>query len=127
MAGLEFTAAEIAVILDACSKAQVSEFCLGPLQIKFQQGLSGNLDLTKTYPMYPWSAPAVTAAANAEEIALPKVELSEVDKQMLSDAHLNTLMVEDPLAFEQHLIDEQTRDGYNVEQNSRAQPTLHRS
>lgn len=118
--GHKFTAKDIAVIIDACSRSNVTEFTLGELKIVFR-GLSGNLDLQKTYPDQ-WSAPVVTSAVSAEEIALPKVELSEVDKEMLKEAAVSQLMLDDPLAYEQYIIDEQTaRDGFLSERHSRTQ------
>lgn len=82
------------------------------------QGLQGNVDLPKTLPEE--SAPVESSSAVvSKEMEMPKVQLSDIDKEMWRDAAASQLMLDDPLAYESFIIDEQrARDGLLNEPNS---------
>lgn len=84
----KLTTEEICVIIDACSKANVLAFEFGGLKIQFQD-------------------PLVPPIMQLPDITPAKIALSSEDRALLEDARLAQLMTDDPLAYEQEMIDQQ--------------------
>jgi len=119
LAGRSFSAKDISAILKACHQCGVSEVSFGDLHVSFNRGLHGNADLQKT-PLQQ-AAPSLVEE-NPKEIGMPKVEYSDLEKEMFREVQVNQLMLDDPVAFEQYLIDEQqSRDGFLNEEGRRPQ------
>lgn len=114
-AKVPFTAADLSVILDACRKNEVAALTLGDLHVSFYApaNLRGNgRELEPQGEETPQGQEVETPTAG-------KVVLTEEQKELLRDAKLSQLMAEDPLAYEQAVIDAEMRGEHDVEEDDR--------
>jgi hypothetical protein len=102
---------DLPAILEACKKAEVSTLKCGDIEVTFRSptalvhttGYLATDDLTTLPSTFTNYSPV------SEQ---PKIET--VDRDLLEDMRRSQLMIDDPMSFEQEMIDEYTRRDYDV-------------
>jgi len=100
------TPKQICDIIRLCNKNRVSRLKLGDLEIDFYNGSQpdGNQSVYASQVSYPAETeelkPATTSKMKTQE-----VHLTPEQKEILEEARLSQLQTEDPLAYEQEMID----------------------
>jgi len=102
---VNFTAKEISSIIRSCRDTGVKEFCCGELKLSFHDAASVNH----------------TSAPNLIETGLPQEAQANIEQDIetdgdLRDIELQTLMINDPLAYEKAMRYEVERPG-KIEQS----------
>lgn len=93
---VSFSSKDLCRIIETASKANVSTIKIGNLEVSFlPKSLPTIEDLSKTH------SDAVEQTSSPEQ----KVSMTPVEKDLLEEARTSQLMVDDPLAFEQEIID----------------------
>lgn len=100
-----FTASEICAIIGACHDKGVVSLKLGDLSLEFQAPQPrGNVHAGANQPADgETSEPGVGRIAESDLPA--KAELSDEDRLLLNEARLAQLASDDPMAYEQEMID----------------------
>lgn len=94
-----FKPADICRIIEACSKFSVSEIRFSGFEIKFKElGLPAIVDPPKTITRN------FSHQASETDTVDPKIGM--LDEQLMEDMRRAQLMIDDPLAYEQEIIDE---------------------
>ena len=95
----------IPAILDACRKAGVVTLKCGELEVSFASPeiITNELGAASQAPL---STPAQTIAQQASGEAT----LEPIDRELLEEMRQSQLLIEDPLAFEQEVIDRHLRE-----------------
>ena len=112
-----FAPADLCAILDSCRQNGVAALTLGDLHVSFYApaGLRRNEELPEpSGGETPAGHEVVTADAGA-------VELTDEQKELLREAELSQLMADDPVAYEQAIIDENLRGEQHGEDAGRAE------
>lgn len=118
-AKVPFPATDLCIILDACRKNGVAALTLGDLHVSFYAPTNhrGN----------EWeSEPPGEETPAGHEVETPnagRVELTEEQKELLREAKLSQLMADDPVAYEQAVIDAEMRGEHDVDVEEDAGPT----
>lgn len=99
--------AAIQAIIETCSKNNVASFKMDGLEIDFFK--------VSLSPAIPWPEqteedPEHVAAVPEEKREAVPIVFSEEEKQILEDARLGQLMMDDPVAYEQEIIDSTIED-----------------
>lgn len=103
-----FTVQEICDILKQCQLSRVGSLILGDLKVEFKPDISENkANSWKTYTIEPEQEAAFPVdPMNSEEINLNQLS-PEDNVELLEELRRFELMTNDPLAFEQEMIDNQ--------------------
>lgn len=98
-------ASELCSIIESASRSNVSKIRLSNCYIEFFDSIGNNtLELKKiTEEPADISAHLTPEPTQVEEALSPQVELSL--KGVMDDFHIQNLMIEDPLGYEEHMID----------------------
>lgn len=97
----------VCAIIDACARSKVKLFTIGDLRVEFfgtEAPVWGeNLGVQATARL---SADESYVGTGTE---IPNTKISQVDRNLLDEARRSQLLVNDPVSFEQEMIDEQMR------------------
>jgi hypothetical protein len=112
-----FLAADLCAILESCRQNGVAALTLGDLHVSFYAppGLRRN----ERPAVPPGAEPPVGQAVVTADAG--EVELTEEQKELLREADLAQLMADDPVAYEQAVIDENLRGEQHGEDAGRAE------
>ncbi len=102
---------ELPAILDACAKAGVATLKCGDIEVTFQT--SAPFVQYPDYELPSQGGLTIPDSFTASQVSeQPRIET--VDKDLLEDMRRAQLMIDDPLSFEQEMIDEYTRRDRDV-------------
>lgn len=107
----DFKQESISAILEACSKTGVTSLKWRDLEVSFH---------VPGQPVIAYDLPKTTndgyaPQASGHELTVDK-NLSTVNRELLEDMEASQLMIDDPIAFEQLMIDAQLRQARHVQE-----------
>lgn len=114
MAPSPLTREDICAILEAGRRSGVSSLRYGDFSVEFQRAATGET-FVPAFVDRPEGGETPLTDVPEQDPSKARVELSPEEKQVLEDAHLGQLMTDDPLAYEQAVIDSTIGDGANAE------------
>ena len=103
------SAADICAIIDACAKSRVSSLTYAGLEIKFDVAATTDRNPLEYVPVDQPEGGETPSGGSQGAATQAKVHLSEDDKTLMEELRLAQLMTDDPLAYEQEMIDSHTR------------------
>ena len=112
-----FPAADLCAILSSCRQNGVAALTLGDLHVSFYA--PAGLRRNEALPEPPGGETPAGQVVDPEDVG--EVELTDEQKELLREAELSQLMADDPVAYEQAIIDENLRGEQHGEDAGRAE------
>jgi len=92
----KLSAADVCSIIETCNRAGVSEIAIGDMKVVFSNGVAKPSS---------WLALPTGVTKPVEEPDVDELEMTDADRRTIDDAMQAHMMLEDPLAYEDSIID----------------------
>lgn len=104
------TADAVCSILEACKKSGVSSLTFCGLHVEFRNAAPGGETPASQGFVFRPEGGETPLTDDQGAVLQARIELTPEEKQVLEDARLSQLMTDDPLAYEQEVIDAKLED-----------------